>query len=194
MQSSNRVSGLRVLALGITAAAVVTISGGALSLALFTDDAVVDNNSFTAGTIVLTTSPTSALFNVTAMMPGDENFGQLTVTNGGTGSLRYSMTTSATNPDTKNLAGELELVVREKAAGTCAADFTGAVVVSTTALDSAEFGDATPGQDTGDRVLASGSEVLCFRVTLPTSAGNTYQGATTVATFTFEAEQTANNS
>ena len=45
-----------------------------------------------------------------------------------------------------------------------------------------------------DRVLAAaGTEVLCFYVSLPIGAGNTLQGATTTTTFTFDAEQTANN-
>jgi hypothetical protein len=37
------------------------------------------------------------------------------------------------------------------------------------------------------------SETLCFRVNLPLATGNGFQSATTTATFTFDAEQTANN-
>ena len=55
-------------------------------------------------------------------------------------------------------------------------------------------GDSTSGADTGDRVLAaSASETLCFRAELPLSTGNSFQGATTTATFNFVSEQTANN-
>ncbi len=185
----------KLLALGITAVSAIAVSAGAMSLALFTDDATVDSNSFQTGTIVISTNPTTALFSVTAMMPGDSASGQLSVSNDGSAELRYSMTTSATDPDSKALAAAVNVEVREKAAGSCSADFTGSVVLSSTALDGAAFGDPTAGQDADDRVLsAAASENLCFRVTLPSGADNSFQGAATVATFTFNAEQTANNS
>jgi len=193
MSNSFRGRPLRLVALGASVVAVFGLSVGAMSLALFTDDVNVNNNSFTAGTVDLTTTPTTAVFTVTGMMPGDDRYGQLTVTNSGNASFRYSMTTSATNPDTKDLRNQLTLEVREKAAGTCAADFTGNAVVNSTALQGASFGSSTQGQDTGDRVLASGSEALCFKVHMPNGTDDTYQGATTVATFSFHAEQTANN-
>ena len=56
------------------------------------------------------------------------------------------------------------------------------------------FGDNTQGAQVGDRSLAVGaSEILCFRVSLALSAPNSIQNAATTATFTFDAEQTANN-
>lgn len=185
----------RLTVLGLTSLGVITIAAGTMmSLALFTDDATLDNNAFTAGTVELSTTPASALFSVTGMLPGDVSYGQLTVSNVGSGELRYAMTSSSTDPDTKALAAALNLEVRQKAAGTCAADFTGTVVFASAALSSGAFGDVSAGQDTGDRVLAaSASENLCFRVSLPVGAGDSYQGATTTTTFTFQAEQTANN-
>jgi predicted ribosomally synthesized peptide with SipW-like signal peptide len=187
---------IKLFAIGATALAVVGISlGTMLSLAIFTDDADVDNNTFSTGTIDLSTTPTTALFTVPSMMPGDSAYGQLNVANSGSGQLRYAMTSSSTDPDGKALAGAVDLEVREKAAGTCAADFTGTVVMSTTDLASAAFGDVSAGQDTGDRVLdASASENLCFKASLPGSTDDSYQDADTVTTFTFHAEQTANNS
>jgi len=186
----------RLITLGLTSLAVVGIAGATMmSLALFTDDATLEDNAFTAGTIELSTSPATALFSVSAMMPGDVAYGQLTVSNDGTAELRYAMTSSSTDPDSKALAGALNLEVRQKAAGTCSADFTGTVVLASTPLGGAAFGDPSQGQDSGDRVLAaSASENVCFRVSLPLSTGNSYQGATTTTTFTFQAEQTANNS
>ena len=172
----------------------ISIGAGVSSLALFTDSDDVTGNAFTAGTIILGASPTSALVSFSDMLPGDVVYGALTLTNSGTGALRYSMTTAATNADTKNLRDQLEATIREKAAGTCAADFTGAVVDAAGSLASAAFGDSTAGDDTGDRPLAaSGSEILCFKVELPSDTGNPYQGAATTATFTFASEQTANN-
>jgi predicted ribosomally synthesized peptide with SipW-like signal peptide len=184
---------VRLLAIGLSAVAVLGVSVGAMSLALFTDDVDVDNNSFTTGTVVLSATPATALFNVGVMMPGDNAYGQLTVANAGTAGFRYSMTTSATDPDTKDLRSQLDVEVRLKAAGSCAADFTGTVVVPNTNLQSAAFGNSNQGQDSGDRLLPSGNEVFCFRVSLPGGTVDAYQGATTVATFHFHAEQTANN-
>jgi hypothetical protein len=63
---------------------------------------------------------------------------------------------------------------------------------STTGLNL--VGSPVSGADTGDRVLAAGaSETLCLKVMLPFATDNTYQGATTTATFNFVAEQTKNN-
>jgi hypothetical protein len=56
------------------------------------------------------------------------------------------------------------------------------------------LGNPTPGDDPGDRVLApSADEVLCVSVALPLSVTNEAQGRSTSATFTLDAEQTANN-
>jgi spore coat-associated protein N len=184
----------KLLLIGLTALAVTSISAATMiSMALFTDDATVDNNDFTAGTIDISTTPATALFNVPAMMPGDSVYGQLNVANSGTGQLRYAMTSSSTD-DSQHLADAVTLEIRVKAAGTCASDFTGPSVMPSTALSAAAFGDPSPGSDTGDRVLnASASENLCFKASLPASTGDSYQGATTTTTFTFSAEQTANN-
>jgi hypothetical protein len=185
----------KLLILGLTALTMASITGATMfSMALFTDDATVDNNAFTTGTISLSASPASALFSLSAMMPGDGTYGQLTLTNDGSAQLRYAMTTSATDPDSLALADAVSLEIRVKASGSCSADFTGTVVMSATALSGAAFGDPTAGDDSGDRTLnASASDVLCFKASLPLATGNAYQGATTSATFTFQAEQTANN-
>jgi predicted ribosomally synthesized peptide with SipW-like signal peptide len=185
----------KLLMLGLMALAVTSITGATMvSLALFTDDTTVDNNAFTTGTISLAASPASALFSLSAMMPGDETYGQLTLTNDGSAQLRYAMTASATDPDSLALADAVSLEIRVKASGTCSADFTGPVVMSSVALSGAAFGDPAPGADSGDRTLdASASDVLCFKASLPLATGNGYQGAATAATFTFQAEQTANN-
>jgi hypothetical protein len=66
--------------------------------------------------------------------------------------------------------------------------------VYTGALSAAAFGDPSQGGQAGDRTLAGGAnEDLCFAWSLPLASGNGYQGATTTTTFTFNAEQTANN-
>ena len=166
--------------------AVASLGAGAFSLALFTDTDA-SSQSFTAGTIDIESSPTT-LFTVTAMMPGDTGSETLTVQNNGSGQLRYSMTSSSTDADTLGLRDQLDFTIT---AGTCPG---AGLPLFDGVLSAAAFGDVTVGPDTGDRVLdASTSEDLCFAWSLPDTTDNTYQGATTTATFTFEAEQTANN-
>ena len=175
------------LALGIVfGLSVASVSVGAMSLAIFTDSAAT-TGTFTSGTIDITSSPTVA-FTISAMMPGDTNTQALTIANAGTGALRYSLTTVATN----TLGSALTLTV--KTLGTSCAAFDGTSVLAATALNGAAIGNPAQGADTGDRVLAaSTNEILCFRVSLPLTTGNALQGISSAVTFTFDAEQTANN-
>ena len=175
--------GLIVLLLGLSLA---SLGAGAFSLAIFTDTAA-SSGSFTTGTVDLTTNP-STLFTVTAMMPGDTGSATLTVGNNGTGQLRYAMSTAATNADGKSLRDQLTLTIK---AGACPG--AGAALYSG-ALSAAAIGSNAQGANAGDRTLNAGtSEQLCFAWSLPLATGNAYQGAATTATFTFDAEQTANN-
>ncbi len=164
------------------------------SLAVFTDQEANAANTFSTGTIVIDDTPDSAFLTVSAMAPGDSTIQSLTITNNGTLELRYAMTTAADNTDTKALRDELDLTVRVKTANPCSTE-DGAVIVGAVAvLASGAFGNPAQGSDVGDRVLAaSASEILCFKVELPLAAGNGFQGATTTATFTFDAEQTSSN-
>ncbi len=168
---------------------VATIGTAAMSLALFTDTAS-SSGSFTAGTIDINTSP-ATLFTVTNMMPGDSVSATLNVANGGSAQLRYAMTSSSTNTDTKALRDQLTLTIRP---GTCP---SAAATIYSGPLSGASFGSTTAGAQAGDRTLnpTPTNEDLCFTVTLPggVSTGNAFQGATTTTTFTFSAEQTANN-
>jgi Camelysin metallo-endopeptidase len=172
----------------LAAVSLLTIGAGTISLAQFTDT-TSSTWSFTAGTIDISTNPT-VFSAITNMMPGENATQALTVTNGGTGDLRYAMSTTATNA----LGSQLQLTIKtEDAGGGCAA-FTGTSVLAATALNGAGFGSSAQGANAGDRNLAAGaSEVLCFRVSLALSTGNAFQGASSAATFTFDAEQTANN-
>ena len=185
--------GRRAGLLGILAAGLVagSMGAGALSLAVFTSTAAVTGNAFTAGTVVIGAAPATAALTAADMVPGDVVNGQITVSNTGTAQLRYAMSSASTNADAKDLRDQLTLVVRT--AGTGCGAFDGAQLYSG-ALNGAAFGSNAAGGQTGDRTLdAATNEVLCFRATLPLATGNSFQGATTTATFTFDAEQTANN-
>ena len=170
------------------AISILTVGAGTISLAQFTDSAT-STWAFSTGTIDVSVSP-AVLTAVTNMMPGDTATQALTVTNAGTGDLRYAMSTVATNA----LGSQLQLTVKTQDGGGGCAAFTGTSVLAITTLNGAAIGSSAQGANAGDRNLAAGAnEVLCFRVSLPLSTGNTFQGVSSAVTFTFDAEQTANN-
>ena len=170
------------------AISILTIGAGSMSLAQFTDSAS-STWAFSTGTIDVNTSP-AVLTAVTNMLPGDTATQALTVTNAGTGALRYAMSTAATGA----LGTQLQLTVKTQDAGGGCAAFTGTSVLAATTLNGAAIGSNVQGANPGDRTLAAAaSEVLCFRVSLALSTGNTFQGVSSAVTFTFDAEQTANN-
>jgi spore coat-associated protein N len=186
MQSS-RPGRSRIYAIGAAAVAVLTISVSMFSIAVFTDDDSVDAD-FTTGDISLVAGSNPASVAVTDMMPGDDSRFEITVTNDGSGDLRYAMEATA---DGDLADAPLKLTVRT---GECADWSTGTGVVAEADLVGAGFGDEAQGQDSGDRPLAAtASETFCFQVGLPLATGNDYQDASATATFTFYAEQTANN-
>jgi spore coat-associated protein N len=190
----------RLLAILIFSVLLVpSIGTTALSIALFTDQES-SSSSFTTGTIILDDVKIDALVLTTsALMPGDSVTDDVVVENDGTAELRYAMTTSSTNADSKALRDALSLTVKTvdvTTSGTPCNDFDGATTLYNGVLgaSTAAFGDPAAGDDTGDRTLAAGAnETLCFRVSLPSSTGNGAQGATTMTTFTFDAEQTSSN-
>ena len=188
----------RVLFILGAALTVATIGVGAASLALFTSTANVPANTFTAGTVVISTNPVTALVTIAAMAPGVAVTAPITVSNTGTLDLRYAISSVATNADAKGLKDQLVLTIKSGVATCTNAAYAATGTIEYTGdLDSTTgklVGDAASGSDLGDRLLAaSTNEVLCFHVSLPLLTGDVFQAATTTATFTFDAEQTKNN-
>ena len=180
--SRQRRWGLAAL-LGLSA---VSLGAGAMSLAIFTDSSTT-TGTFSSGTVDITSSPVVA-FTVVGMVPGDTDTQLLTIANAGTAELRYAMSVLATNP----LGDTLTLAV--KTLGTGCAAFDGTTILASTSLDGALIGSTAQGDQSGDRTLAAATaEDLCFQVGLPLATGNALQGASSDVTFTFDAEQTANN-
>ena len=181
-------------------AGVIAVVGGVLGsrgLAVFTSTANVGSNTFTTGTVSLTTSPTTALVTFSGMAPGDQVTAPITVTNAGSLALRYALTSTTTE---NMLATQLGLTIKSGVTTCSNAGFgaSGTVVYgsgvlgNTTAVNA--IGDPAQGSQSGDRTLAaSANEILCFNVSLPLSTGNAFQGLTTTATFSFQGEQTASN-
>lgn len=184
----------RLLAMAAAGLAVASMSAGAMSLALFTDTETVDG-TFTSGTIVLDAAKVDALSLTTSLMPGDQVTDDVVVENDGSAQLRYDVSAASADDSSPNGGALYEaLTLTVKGAdldvvpdGTPCDDFDGSSVLATTTL-----GATTT--VASDRVLNSGTnETLCVRVALPLATGNAYQGAQTTTTFTFAAEQTANN-
>ncbi len=181
-----------LLAIGILAAGIGLGTG-----AIFTDTQQVDANTFSTGTVDISTNPTTALVTFSGMAPGDQVTNPIVVTNSGSLELRYAVT-SATTENT--LAAQLDLTIKSGVTTCTNAGFgaDGTVIYGPADLGSMAginvIGDPTQGAQAGDRALAaSGSETLCFNVSLPLSTGSAFQGLTTTATFNFLSEQTKNN-
>jgi len=182
----------------LIAVGLLSAMSGLGGLAVFTDQATVDGNTFTTGTVDISTTPDTALVTLSDMAPGDEVTAPLTVNNDSTTlELRYAVT-STTTEDT--LAAQLDLTIKEDVTTCTNAEFDTDGTVRYGAADLGSIaginviGDPATGAQAGDRVLAaSANEVLCFNVVLPLTTDDTYQGLTTTATFTFDAEQTINN-
>ena len=165
--------------------------------AVFTSVATNGANTFSSGTIVISTSPSSAFITFSAMVPGDTVTQPLTVSNTGSAQLRYAVSSTTTE---NVLATQLALTLKTGVTTCTNAGFasSGTVVYGPGALGNTTainvIGNPSQGAQSGDRTLnASASEVLCTQVALPLSTGNTFQGLTTTATFAFDAEQTSNN-
>ncbi len=166
-------------------------------IALFTDTASVPSNTFSTGTVDISTAPVSALVTFSNMAPGDQVTNPITVSNAGTLALRYAVTSTTTE---NVLAAQLDLTIKSGVTTCTNGGFgvDGTVVYATGDLGSTTgvnvIGNPAQGAQAGDRPLAaSANEVLCFNVSLPLSTGNSFQGLTTTATFAFQAEQTTNN-
>ena len=112
----------------------------------------------------------------------------MTIANAGTASFRYSMAATATN--TLGLDADAD----RRTLGTSCATFDGTIGRRLHGAQRRRHRQPTQGAQAGDRTLAGlANEVLCFRVSLPLGTGDALQGGTSAATFTFAAEQTANN-
>jgi predicted ribosomally synthesized peptide with SipW-like signal peptide len=177
---------------------VASIGVGAASLAYFASTATVPANTFSTGSVILSTNPTTALVTFAAIAPGDAVSAPISVSNDGTLALRYAISSVSTNVDTKGLKDQLVLTIKSGVSACNNIDWvTDGTQIYSGDLDSTAgllVGNATTGADTGDRTLAaSANETLCFHVSLPSSTGAAFQLAATTATFTFAGEQTKNN-
>jgi predicted ribosomally synthesized peptide with SipW-like signal peptide len=169
-----------MLLMGLSAASA--LAGGSSTTAYFTSSVASSGNTFTARTLTISATPVSAVFTVANLYPGGTIHGDLTLANTAADSVNatYDMTLLATNPDSKDLRGNLNLLVR---AGTCASP--GSTLYNSTMQSGVSattvFTSRTLNQGTTDN--------LCMTISLPTSAANGLQAASTTATLSFGARQ-----
>lgn len=164
--------------LSLSALTALSVGAGAMSFAAFTGDADVTTNGFTTGTVDISTTPASSLFNVSGILPGYSETQALDVTNSGTSDVDYTMSTSATNSDSKNLRSQMTLLVTEEDVDGGCDDLDGTQLYS---------GALASGALSSRFLAALDAETLCFQVVLPSSTGNAFQNAATTVTFTFNA-------
>ncbi len=181
-------------AFGIAGLSLVAL-GSLTTNALFTDSDSVDSSGFTTGTIDVAANPTTTIpFGAGNMAPGDTVYGAVSVNNAGTLGLRYRVSATADNTDTKNLRDQLDFSVYTGVApGSCdAAGVAGATLVGSSGPIGASKTFSNFGDDV--RLAAGASDDLCVVASLDLlSTGNAFQDATTTVTFVFDAEQTKNN-
>ena len=172
-----------VLSLGI-----VLGFGSVGTLAAWTDDATASGATFSSGTIDLIVGGAAndafdfSAMGVTNMVPGSTEAQTITVNNNGSATFKYTVTSAATNGDTKALRDALTWRITTGTAS--GADLSrvcsGTLVISGTGINGSLI-------STGRQVLTTATETLCFEVTLPTNALTALQGATTTAILTFTA-------
>lgn len=156
--------------------------------AAFTDS-VDATSSFSTGTVAIEANDQSGTvaftsLSMSSMTPGATTYASLKISNTGTASFDYVMTTATTGDAA--LASGLAIGIKVVGSSTCDATAYGAsgttAYAEATGLDSAAI-SARP-------LAAAASEYLCFKVSLPSGASNSLQGLTTNATFTFTATGT----
>ena len=191
----------RYLIAGIALVGVAGAGIGSIaSSALFTDTESTTAATITSGTIAITAGGDyNSYFPTSSMMPGDDKYGIITIANGN-GAARLSSTANWSVANA--LTTDLEIrMVSATSTSTCTSstDFSSplnSVVkpASSSATSFAMFGSATAGDQTGDQTLAVNTTYYyCVNIKMPTSMPTAAQGATSDLTFTFNAEQTANN-
>ena len=174
---------LVILAMAI---GLISSLGAFAGQAAFTDQDTITANDFDSGNVDLVNGTTSALVTFTNMKPGDTTGAQsLLVTNNGSLSLDYTMsTTMTTDTGTPLLGDALDLTIKTidvTTPGTPCDDFDGTTLYAV---------DLNGGAISSARTLAaSASETLCFEVAFP-SGDTAPQGATADAEFVFDSTQT----
>ena len=155
-----------------TALAAVSLAAG--SGATFSSQTANPTNTFTSGTFAHTNSKNGASIVTGAnLKPGESRSGEVTITN--TGSLDGDFTLSEKNASNPFTAGNLQLLVVDKASG--AEVYRG------------ELGKVAAGGISLGNFAAGAARTYVFTVTLKLEAPNADQGKTATADYQWDAVQ-----
>ena len=170
---------LKAALISLVAAVAVAIPGLGGTLADFTAVTTNPGNSFQSAVLTMTTDhPASSFVNVSDLIPGDSATRSVTVENTGSVPFTYVITAS-------NEGGPPSLLWQDQADGL-------QVVVSDD--DGQIYSGPVNGLDAisaGVEVAASDTHVLTFVYSLPSSAGNAFQGLSQGIGITYDATQLA---
>ncbi|AXT85353.1 hypothetical protein C6I20_09230 [Aeromicrobium sp. A1-2] len=168
--------------------------GATGTFAYWTDDVVISGSTFTAGTLDLKVNNADAYatttLSMTAMVPGNTSAEVLTVKNGGTAALKYSISgvLSGTDVAVYSTNSALRLTVTlggtksgTGSASTCTAGT--ATLVNAVALTSTTT-ILIPSRGPLAGSPTSAAELLCFQVSFDAAAPTGLQGKAVSATFT----------
>ena len=166
-------------ALAVVLAAVgITVGSGAN----FTAHSANPANTFTAGTLAIGNSASSAILSATNLKPGDNATGTIDIQN--TGSIPGTFTLSTSKAvDTAGLLGQLDLKVEDcglyngSATPSCS---TGTTVVYNGKANA--IGSRTLGS-----YASTAKHRYQFTVTMPSTIANTFQGTTASVEFDWDA-------
>jgi spore coat-associated protein N len=167
-----------VAALAVVLAAVgITVGSGAN----FTASAANPTNTFTAGTLSIGSSSSSALFTAGNMKPGDTVSGTVDIQN--TGSLPGTFTLATSHvTDALGLLGQLDLKVEDCGLWNGA---TAPTCSGTNLVYNAKAGSV--GTVNLNSFAASAKHRYKFDVTLPSATTNAFQGKTASVEFDWDA-------
>jgi spore coat-associated protein N len=167
-----------IAALAVVLAAVgITVGSGAN----FTASAANPTNTFTAGTLSIGTSSSSALFNATNLKPGDTVSGTVDIQNTGSVPGTFTLSTSHVT-DASALLGQLDLKVEDCGLfnGTSAPACGGTDVVYNAKASAV-------GTVNLNSFAASAKHRYKFDVTLPSTIANSFPGASATVQFDWTA-------
>jgi spore coat-associated protein N len=168
-----------IAALAVVLAAVgITVGSGAN----FTASAANPTNTFTAGTLNIGSSTSSALFNATNMRPGDTVTGSVDIQNTGSLSGAFTLGTSGAN-DPNGLLGQLDLKVED-----CGV-FSGGTPPTCTGSNIVYTGkaNAVPAAVSLGTFDGGAKHQYKLDVTLPSVTTNAFQGASATVQFDWKA-------
>ena len=168
-------------ALAVVLAAVgITVGSGAN----FTAHAANPANTFTAGTLTIGSSTSSALFNATNLKPGDTVTGTVDIQN--TGSLPGTFTLSTSNVvDTNALLGQLDLKVEDCGVYTGTGGTTAPTCAGTNYVYNGKANAV--GNVNLTSFAANAKHKYVFSVAMPSTIANTFQGKTASVEFDWDA-------